>query len=96
MPISSAICRRAAVPTSFSREPWWPMTIPFWESRSTIMAAKMSISGLSAGRSARSPISSIVTIRECGSSSWTPSSAASRISSAIRVSVGSSVTSPSG
>src|SRR3954451_2323056 len=56
----------------------------------------MSSSGLSSGRSSRSPISSVVTAIECGSSSRTPSSAASRISSATSVSSGSSVMSPSG
>ena len=56
----------------------------------------MSSSGWSSGRPSRSPISSTATVIECGSSSRTPSSAASRISSATRVSVGSSVISPSG
>ena len=59
------------------------------------MDAYTSISGLSSGRPSRNPISSMTTAMEWGSSSSTPSSDASRMSSAIRVSVGSSVTSPS-
>jgi hypothetical protein len=56
----------------------------------------MSSSGWSAGRPSRSPISSTRTMIECGSSSSTPSRAASRISSPTSVSSGSSVISPSG
>ena len=48
------------------------------------------------GRPSRSPISSTSTAIECGSSSRTPSSAASRISSATMTSSGESVRSPSG
>ena len=72
------------------------MMMPFCESRSTTIVANTSSSGLSSGRPSRGRISSIITAMECGSSSRTPSSAASRINSAMRVSSGSSVISPSG
>ncbi len=73
-----------------------PMMIPFWLGRSMKTLAWMSSSGLSAGRSSRGSISSTTTAMECGSSSRTPSSAASRISSATMTCSGSSVRSPSG
>src|SRR3954453_6825428 len=56
----------------------------------------MTSSGLSAGRSDFSAISSTTPAIECGSSSRTPSSAASRISSAAMFSSGASLSSPSG
>ena len=72
------------------------MTMAFWVSRSTNSEARTSVSGRSGGRSCRTSISSTTTAMEWGSSSCTPSSAASRISSAMEISRGSSEASPSG
>ena len=83
--------RRASVPTSRSREPPRPMMIAFWLDRSTKTLTRTSDSGESSGRSSRGTISSTCTARLCGSSSRTPSSAASRTSSAICTTVVSSV-----
>ena len=84
--------RAGAAPTSASREPLWPMMIAFWLSRSTTMSAKMSVRSES---SRGSDVLRSTTAIECGSSSRTPSSAASRMISAMRSSIDSSVTIPS-
>ena len=68
------------------------MMIAFWLSRSTTMSAKMSVRS----ESSRAAMSCTTTAIECGSSSRTPSSAASRMISAMRSSTDSSVTTPSG
>ena len=69
------------------------MTMAFWLGRSTYMNAYTSIRS---SRPARGAISSTTTAIECGSSSRTPSRAASRMSSATSSCSGSSVSSPSG
>ena len=69
-----------------------PMTMPFWLSRSTYRVAWTSSRSLPS----RGIISSTTTAMECGSSSRTPASAASRTSSATMTCSGSSVSSPSG
>jgi hypothetical protein len=96
VPSSASICLRDLMPTSFRRLPLGPMMMPFWLGRSMYTKAWMSSRGLSAGRSSRGSISSTTTAMEWGSSSRTPSSAASRISSATMTCSGSSVRSPSG
>ncbi len=93
MPRRASIWRRARVPTSFSRAPRVPMTMAFWLGRSTYSSAYTSVRS---SRPGCGPISSTTTAIECGSSSRTPSRAASLISSATMICSGSSVSSPSG
>src|SRR5580693_5082106 len=69
------------------------MTMAFWLGRSTYSSACTSVRS---SRPGRGPISSTTTAIECGSSSRTPSRAASLISSATMTCSGSSVRSPSG
>src|SRR5580700_3895598 len=93
VPSRASIWRRARLPTSLSRAPPAPMTMAFWLGRSTYSSACTSTRS---SRPGRGPISSTTTAIECGSSSRTPSSAASLISSATMICSGSSVSSPSG
>ena len=70
---------RALVPTSFSKAPFLPMTIPFWESLSTIIVAWTRIISFSVSSSFL--ILSITTAIECGISSRVKCSTFSRINS---------------